>query len=206
MSNLTNNVFLLNEELKGNNVKVVAISKTYTIDQVRTLYNLGIKDFGENRSNLLLEKKEELKDLDITWHFVGHLQSNKVKEVINEIDYLHSLERLSLAKAINKHRLTPLKCFIQVNIVKEESKHGVYLEDLITFINNLKKYDKIEIVGFMAMGVNNDLSQTEKIFKKISEISKLTNYHELSMGMSDDYKLALKYNTTFIRVGRMLVR
>lgn len=206
MSNIKNNVLTLKEELKDSLAKVIAISKTYTVAQVKELYDNGISDFGENRVEELFNKKSELSDYNITWHFVGNLQSNKVKKVINEIDYLHSLDRLSVAKEINKYRKTPLKCFIQVNIAEEESKSGIKLADLSSFLINLKKYDKIIVVGFMAMGVLNDLEKTEFVFKELAKLANKTSYKELSMGMSDDYLLAVKYGATFLRIGRMLVR
>ncbi len=205
MSNIKDNVIKLKKDLKEN-IEIVAVSKTYSIDQVKELYLNGINNFGENRVEELLFKKEQLKDLDIKWHFVGNLQSNKVKNVINEIDYLHSLDRISVAKEINKRREEPLKCFIQLNISEEETKSGIKLADLSSFLNSLKKYDKIVIVGFMAMGVLNDLVKTEEVFKKLADLSKKMSYKELSMGMSDDYLLAIKHGATFIRIGRMLVR
>lgn len=204
MSNILNNLTKLKKSLTDN-VTLVAISKTYTTDNVKELYSYGVTNFGENRSSELLRKKSLLSDLTINWHFVGSLQSNKVKEVINEIDYLHSLDRLSLVKTINKYRSKPLKCFIQVNVLKEETKSGLFLEDLDNFINSLKNYDKIDVIGFMAMGVLNDLEKTAVVFKTLKDLSLKYNLKELSMGMTDDYKLALNYQTTFIRIGRLLV-
>lgn len=183
------------------NTKIVVASKYMTLDNMKSLYNDGARDFGENRVDDLLSKIEKLPN-DITWHFIGSLQTNKVKKVINKISYLHSLDRISLAKSINKYRCEPLNCFIQINFTKESRKSGIYYEDLKEFMNSLNKYDKIRVVGFMAMGAYDDLCLTEKIF---SSMLKLKNgKYQLSMGMTNDYKLALKYKTDYIRIGSLL--
>lgn len=179
---------------------IVVASKYMTMDEVLALYNEGARDFGENRSDELLYKIKH-SPKDITWHFIGSLQSNKVKSMINEITYLHSLDRLSLAKEIQKHRKKPLKCFIQLNITKEPQKGGIFLENLKEFMDSLTKYDKIKVVGFMAMGVLDDLEKTKAVFKTLQSLK--SNY-QLSMGMSNDYSLALQYQTDFIRIGSLL--
>lgn len=183
-----------------NDVTIVVASKYMSIDEMNTLYQAGARDFGENRSDALLHKINHLPK-DIKWHFIGHLQSNKVKSIINKIDYLHSLDRLSLAKAIQKHRKTPLKCFIQINMTQETHKSGIAFKDVDKFLFYLNKYDKIQVIGFMVMGVYDDLSSTEEIFKTLESIK---GDYKLSMGMSDDYKLALKHHTDFIRIGSLL--
>lgn len=190
----------LNLVNEASNTKVVVASKYMSISNMQNLYNDGARDFGENRADELLTKIDKLPN-DITWHFIGSLQTNKVKKVINRIDYLHSLDRISLAKSIQKYRIEPLNCFIQINFSKEKQKSGIFIEDLKEFMNSLNKYDKIRVVGFMAMGVYDDLALTEKIF---SEMLKLKNGYKLSMGMSNDYKLALKYKADYIRIGSLL--
>lgn len=190
----------LNLVNEASNTKVVVASKYMSISNMQNLYNDGARDFGENRADELLTKIDKLPN-DITWHFIGSLQTNKVKKVINRIDYLHSLDRINLAKSIQKYRIEPLNCFIQINFSKEKQKSGIFIEDLKEFMNSLNKYDKIRVVGFMAMGVYDDLALTEKIF---SEMLKLKNGYKLSMGMSNDYKLALKYKADYIRIGSLL--
>ena len=158
---------------------------------MRELYKLGITHFGESGWQLL-KKQEELKDLNITWHFIGSLQSNKVRSIINKISYLHSLERKSLAKAIQKYRDEPLKCFIQLNLANESTKSGLSSSKLPTFYQNIKNYDKIKPIGLMQMGVYDNLELTENIYKEALRLNKEYNFKELSMGMSDDYLLAVK--------------
>lgn len=186
-------------KLKGQ--VVVVASKYFEVSYMETLYEEGARDFGENKTNELLKKKALFTHDDITWHFIGSLQTNKVKQVINEIDYLHSLDRLSLAKSIQQHRINPLPCFIQLNIAEEPQKSGIILSELKQFMDSLRKYDKIIVVGFMAMGVFNDLEKTKAIFQTMKS---LKNGYKLSMGMSDDYHLALKYDTDYIRIGSKL--
>lgn len=188
---------LVNEAISA---KVIVASKYMSINNMQNLYNEGARDFGENRVDEFLAKIDKLPN-DITWHFIGSLQTNKVKKMINKIDYLHSLDRISLAKSIQKYRIEPLNCFIQINFTKENHKSGIFVEDLKEFMNSLNKYDKIIVVGLMTMGVHDDLVLTEKIFSQMLE---LKNSYKLSMGMSNDYKLALKYQADYLRIGSLL--
>lgn len=181
---------------------VICASKYFDASQLRKIYDHGYHDFGENRVQILKEKMEELKDLDINWHFIGHLQSNKVKEVINDITYLHTLDRLSLAKEIQKHANHKIKCLIQMNLTEEPQKSGLYLDNLPQFLLEIKKYDKIELIGFMTMGKDDDDIKTEEVFEKLYELSVLYQLPLLSMGMSNDYKLAIKHHATHLRIGR----
>ena len=191
-------------------VTLVAATKYVDGEQMRKLYDAGIKNFGENRADSFLKKYEELKDLkDISWHFIGHLQRNKAKEIINKINYLHSLDSEELAKMIEKYRTTPLETFIEVSINLEESKNGVPYYELESFIKSISKYSKVHVVGLMMMTVkeSNDKGQQ---FKKLVElrdsIEKTLNIKipYLSMGMSDDYLLAIENKATHIRLGRVL--
>lgn len=180
---------------------IICASKYYNTDEIKKIYSLGINDFGENRVDDLINKKKILNKLKITWHFIGKLQTNKIKKVINEIDYLHSLENIRQADFINKYRNQPLKCFIQVNITEEEQKSGINIEKIDNFIKELKKYDKIQIVGFMTIGVNNDLIATENAFKSLQNLNEKYKFPYLSMGMTNDYLIAIKYGTTHLRLG-----
>lgn len=195
-----------------NNVKVVAATKYISSSEIEELYNHNIKDYGENRVDSFLEKYQSLyKYKDIKWHFIGHLQRNKAKEVINKIDYLHSLDSLKLADIIEKQREVPLKTFVEVSINLEESKNGVPYYEIESFISSLLKYRKIELVGLMMMAVKGSLN-TEEQFNKLREIrdslEKKFNIKipYLSMGMSDDYLSAIKAGATHIRLGRILYK
>lgn len=191
-------------------VTVVAATKYIDSDEMRELYKNGVTNFGENRVDSFLSKYIELKDLeDIEWHFIGHLQRNKARDVINKIDYLHSLDSLELAKIINEKRETPLKTFIEVSINLEENKNGVPYYELKDFIKEVLKYPKIELVGLMMMAFKNTDEAYDEFIKLTNlrdEIEKELNIKipYLSMGMSDDYLEAIKAGTTHIRLGRIL--
>lgn len=206
MSNYEQNLTEIRSNFKKSKARIICASKYIEADSIRELYHLGITDFGENRTDALLNKKEALKDLNITWHFIGHLQSNKVKSIINEIDYLHSLDSLKLAKLIQTYREKPLKCFIEINVLEDIKKTGIYEDYLDELIQKLKKYDKIEIVGFMAMGKQNNLSKTDEVFKRVNLLKKYYKLPELSIGMSDDYQIAIENGATMVRIGRLLVK
>ena len=194
-------------------VTVVAATKYFNSEQMRQLYETGISHFGENRVELILEKMEQLTDLDITWHLIGTLQTKKAKKIIDKIDFLHSLDTIKLADEINKRRTSPLKCFIQVNISNEENKHGLNINEVIPFIKLIKDYENINLIGLMGMA---ELTKDEDIIgKEFNKLELLQNdikdqldldLKELSIGMSNDYLVALKHNATYLRLGSILFR
>ena len=193
-------------------VKVVAATKYVGPEDMIVLLNSGIKDFGENRVDSFLTKKSALKGFkEIKWHFIGHLQRNKTKYIINEIDYLHSLDSLELAKLIDEKRETPLDTFIEVSINLEVNKNGVPYYEVEDFAKELLSYPKVHLVGLMMMAYK-DSSNPYEEFKKLKELrDKLENKLNiklpyLSMGMSDDYQQAIKAGATHIRLGRILYK
>ena len=191
-------------------VTIVAATKYVDTEDMLNLYKNGIKDFGENRVDSFLDKYEKLKGYkDIKWHFIGHLQRNKAKQIINKIDYLHSLDSLELAYIISKNRATPLKVFIEVSINLEESKNGVPYYEVKEFVSQLRLISNIEICGFMMMAIKGS-EDTQTQFRKLKELrNNIENdlnmrIPYLSMGMSDDYLEAIKEGATHIRLGRIL--
>ena len=194
-----------------NNVTLVAATKYGDADDLKCLYDSGITNFGENRVDAFLSKYEALKDLDISWHFIGHLQRNKAKQVIDKIDYLHSLDSLELAELINKTRKAPLNCFVEVSINLEENKNGVPYYKVKDFIKECLKYPNINIVGLMMMAVaSSSVESLHQQFRKLKQLQKEISDElnitipYLSMGMSDDYLIAMKEGATHIRLGRVL--
>lgn len=194
-----------------NNVAIVAATKYVDVDDMEILLKSGITNFGENRTDSFLRKYQLLQNNGITWHFIGHLQRNKAMDVINKIDYLHSLDSLKLAKLINDNVKKPLKYFVEVSINLEENKNGVPYYEVKDFVKELLKFKNIELVGFMMMAIkaSEDDSldlQFRKLHELRDEIEKEFNIKipYLSMGMSDDYKEALKEGATHIRLGRIL--
>lgn len=187
-------------------VVTICASKYFNVEQMKKLHGLGVHHFGENRVFDMLEKMDQLSDLAITWHFIGHLQTNKVKEMINRIDYLHTLDRMSLVLAIAKYALEPIKCFVQVNLTEEEQKSGISVENLDEFLKEIKKYDKINLVGLMTIGKDEDEHKTEEAFKMLDELAKKYHLPYTSMGMSNDYEIALKHHATHLRIGRRFLK
>jgi len=192
-------------------ITLVGATKYGDIDDLKELYRNGVFNFGENRVDAFLNKYEALKDLDIKWHFIGHLQRNKAHLILDKIDYLHSLDSLELVKVINKYRLSPLNCFVEVSINLEENKNGVPYYEVKDFIKECLKYPKVNIVGLMMMAVAN--SSEESLHNQFRKLKELKDDLEknlnislpyLSMGMSDDYKVAVAEGATHIRLGRVL--
>lgn len=185
-----------------NQAKVICASKYFDASQIRKLYQKGVRDFGENRVQDMLKKMDELSDLHVTWHFIGHLQTNKVKDMINKIDVLHTLDRMSLADVIQKYRKKPLPCFVQVNTTDEDQKSGLKVDNLDQFLIEIKKYDKIEIIGLMTMGKDQDDLKTDQAFQLLDELASKYHLPYRSMGMTEDYELAIKHHATHLRIGR----
>ena len=194
----------------GDNVKTIAVSKRSTIEEILSVYNLNHKDFGENRVQDLIVKHNKLPK-DINWHMIGHLQRNKVKDIIEFIHLIHSVDSLRLLDQINKESIKKkikTDILIQVKISKDVSKYGFLTNELDNVFKNYlsNKYRNINILGLMGMATFTDnISQIESEFSLLSRLynkySKMTNLKYLSMGMSGDYLLALKYNSNMIRLG-----
>ncbi|MDD3382482.1 MAG: YggS family pyridoxal phosphate-dependent enzyme [Bacilli bacterium] len=210
------NVSKVLESLKEyQNIKIIAATKYMTIDETKELVSCGIKDFGENRTDMFLEKYEALKDLNVDWHFFGVLQSRKIKEIVNKITCLHSLDRISLAIELDKRLTQPLDCFIQVNISEEPNKSGIPLNKVKSFVKSLAKYPNIKVVGLMCIAqmtydnnvIANSFEQMKQTKEEIEEMNlEYAPCHFLSMGMSNDYKIALDHGATHIRLGRIFLK
>ena len=193
-------------------VKLIAVTKYVSDARVEETIEAGITDFAENRPQNYVERKDKYSNK--TWHLIGSLQTRKVRDVINEVDYFHALDRDSLAKEIEKRAEKEIKCFVQVNVSGEESKHGLTLEEAIDFIKSLKQYSKIKVVGLMTMApFVEDEEILRNCFRKLKqlrdEVKGLNLPYApcefLSMGMSNDYKIAIEEGATHIRVGTALV-
>ena len=188
---------------------LIAVSKTRTIEEIQEAYNSGQIKFGENRVQEIVDKESRLPD-DIEWHMIGHLQKNKVKYIARFINLIHSLDRISLAIEIDKQAKKEdrtIDCLIQIKISKENSKFGLKIEDFEGFYKSLKTYKNLNIIGLMGMATfTNDTEIIDKEFKMIKRIyddvaSTDSKFRVLSIGMSDDYNIALKNGSNMIRVG-----
>lgn len=192
---------------------LVAATKYFTAEQMRELYHEGITHFGENRVQSLLDKQALLSDLDITWHFIGTLQTKKIKKLANTVTYMHSVHSIKTAIELDKRQVTPLKCMLQVNISHEESKHGFLIEEVLDAIKEINTLKNIEIVGFMGMASHvDDKALISSQFQLLNDLQLEVKQElgidlvELSIGMSNDYLVALEHNATFIRLGSALLK
>lgn len=194
-------------------LNVIAVTKYVTMERAKEAYDAGLRHFGENRVEGFLEKKDKLPD-DVTMHFIGSLQSRKVKDVINQVDYFHGLDRMKIAKEIDKRADHTIRCFVQVNVSGESSKHGIELSEVNDFIQDLAQYEHIEVVGLMTMApLTDDEDYIHQLFKSLKnkrdEIKALNLTHapctELSMGMSNDFHIAAEEGASFVRIGTKLV-
>lgn len=211
---ISNNLKHIKSQL-GENVTLVAVSKYSTIEEIQEAYDAGHRDFGENKAQDLEEKKEKLPK-DIRWHFIGHLQRNKAKYITDFIYLVHAIDSFKLLREINKqaaktNRVVP--CLIQMHIADEETKFGMDAGDIEKLISDpkLSEMQHVEVVGLMGMAtntddstkVNSEFKQLKDLFEKLKADSLPGNVRmeTLSMGMSQDYEIALANGSTMVRIG-----
>ncbi|MFO8192662.1 MAG: YggS family pyridoxal phosphate-dependent enzyme [Bacillota bacterium] len=192
-------------------VKLVAVTKTVGVEEVRLAASLGISDFGENRVQDAVEKVKTFPQLK--WHFIGHLQSNKVKDVLPYYVMIHSLDRLSLAGALQRwaERMDrKVEALVQVNVSGEESKFGLLPEELSAFLTKLKSFDRLNIRGLMTMApFFDDPEDTRPCFRLLRQLRDESvrsgfTLADLSMGMTNDYVVAVEEGATIVRIGSAL--
>ena len=200
-------------ELDGKQVTLVSVSKTKSVSDILELYNLGQRDFGENYVQELVEKAEQLPK-DIRWHFIGHLQRNKVKNIISFVHLIQSVDSLKLLDEINKqaekHNRT-VDCLLQVHIAREETKFGFDKEELselmISNNNIIPQFQNVKIKGLMGMAaLTNDMSIVRSEFRYLKMIfEKIFNEISiLSFGMTADYKIAIEEGSRMVRIGSLI--
>ncbi len=190
-------------------INIVAVSKTKTVEDIMNAYKCGQRLFGENRVQELTDKYNNLPK-DIKWNMIGHLQTNKVKYIAPFVDLIHSLDSLKLAKEIDKQGQNNnriINCLIQIKISKDDSKYGVSFNDFNNFYNYTNDLNFIKIVGLMGMAsltndedlIKNEFKLISSLYNKIKLVNK--NFKYLSIGMSNDYKLAINEGGNMIRIG-----
>ena len=193
----------------GKDISLVAVSKTKTIEDIMSAYNSGQRLFGENRVQELTNKYSNLPK-DIKWNMIGNLQSNKVKYIASFVELIHSLDSLKLAREINKQaekNNRVIDCLVQIKISKEETKHGVSFENFDEFYKNVKSLKFINIAGLMGMAsftddknlIKDEFKSISSLYKKLKLVDKNIKY--LSIGMSNDYNLAINEGGNMIRIG-----
>ena len=213
MHNCLNNLIEIQKEIQlkiidSNNViiepKIIAVTKTHPIGNILPLINHGHLDFGENKVQEAIEKWERIKaDFNhLNLHMIGKLQTNKVKQAVSLFNYIHSLDNLRLAEKISKEQVKQnkkIRLFIQVNIGEEPQKSGVYISDLKNFYKKCVDDLGLDIIGIMCLPPNNQ--NYSSYFSKMNNLKNNLNVKELSMGMSNDYLEAIKFQTTYLRIG-----
>ena len=187
-----------------NPVNIIAVSKTFPLDHIKPIIDAGHTHFGENKVQEAIAKwsslKSQMKSLKL--HMIGKLQSNKAKDAVKLFDYIHSLDNQKLADLCSRHQLSlkkKLKYFIQVNIANEIQKSGVPVNEIDSFYNYCVKEINLDVIGLMIIPPNDN--QPEKYFKSLNDLKNSLALKELSMGMSEDYEIAVKYGATFVRIG-----
>ncbi len=188
---------------------LIAVSKTRSIQEIKEAYDSGQLKFGENRVQEIVDKQGKLPD-DIEWHMIGHLQKNKVKYIAGFINLIHSLDRISLAIEIDKQAKKEgriIDCLIQIKISKEDSKFGLKIEDFTDFYKKLEKFKNLNVIGLMGMAtftsnievINDEFKMIKRIYDNVASID--PKFSVLSIGMSDDYNIAIENGSNMIRVG-----
>jgi len=210
---IADNLERIKSEL-GPEVRLVAVSKYSTDEEVQEAYDAGHRDFGENKAQDVATRKDNFPD-DVRWHFIGHLQRNKVKYIAPFVHMIHSVDSLRLLREINKrakneNRVIP--CLLQMHIAKEESKFGLDRDELNEILtdNQVKEFENVKIRGLMGMATNTEnesvvrgeFDDLKELFNELKEKEHpLIQADTLSMGMSQDYKIALECGTNMVRIG-----
>lgn len=188
-------------------IKIIAVSKNFSADYIKSAYEYGLRDFGENRIQEAASKFPKIVDIrnSLTLHFIGHLQTNKVKTAIDLFDMIHSIDSVYLAEKVSQRSLKKVPVFIEVNVSGEKTKYGLLPDQLDDAVNKISALPNLEIMGFMtvAPSVNNP-EDARPIFRKLKQLNDLYNFKELSMGMSDDFEIAIEEGSTMIRIGRAI--
>jgi pyridoxal phosphate enzyme (YggS family) len=209
--------FLLNDDLKARNAQLVAVSKTKPIEDILELYDLGHRDFGENYVQELSDKYDHLPK-DIRWHFIGHLQSNKVKFIAPFVHLIHGIDSLRLLKEVNRMAIInnrTISVLLQIHIAQEETKFGLDEDQLADLLSSreLNTLENIIVEGFMGMASFTQYEeQLRKEFRNIKSLfdkfvicqTSRCKLQTLSIGMSNDYKIALEEGSTMVRIGSLI--
>jgi PLP dependent protein len=202
----------LKSGLDLSNVKLVAVSKTRSVEDIRVLYEWGHRDFGENYVQELADKQSQL-PTDIRWHFIGHLQSNKVKQIVSFVQLIQGVDSLKLLEEINRQGAKQdriIDCLLQVHIAEEETKFGLNEQEVDETMKEFDRLTNVKIRGLMGMAsFTDDMNKVRKEFQHLKRLFDQLTTHDsplstLSMGMSHDYKIALEEGSTMVRIGSLL--
>ena len=183
------------------NIKLIAVTKTFPVDVINKVIDLGIHSIGETKVQEAKKKFEQI-GTKVEWHMIGHLQSNKVKDAVKIFDVIHSIDRMKIAKKVSDECLElnkEIPLLVEVNLT--EDKFGVKPEETVEFVNKIKKLDGIKIEGLMTIAPFVKPEETRSYFKKLKELALKCKLKELSMGMSNDFQVAIEEGATMVRIG-----
>jgi pyridoxal phosphate enzyme (YggS family) len=183
-------------------ITLVAVTKTVPVDRIRLAADSGIRHIGENRLQEALSKFDELRDLDLTWHFIGRIQTNKAKKVAEKFDWIHSVDRTDVAEKLGVAAAKPISLLIEVKLHEESTKSGAGISELPAVIDAIRRYDNLKLKGLMA--VPPYLENPEDVrpyFRKLRELAAQFELPELSMGMTHDFEVAIEEGATMVRIG-----
>ncbi|MCW8854977.1 MAG: YggS family pyridoxal phosphate-dependent enzyme [Gammaproteobacteria bacterium] len=202
--------FAAKYQRQANDITLLAVSKTMPVDDIQAAYEAGQKDFGENYLQEALVKIQSLQHPDITWHFIGAIQSNKTREIANAFNWVHSIERIKIARRLNEQRnpeLAPLNVCLQINISDENTKAGIQYNELTQLAREITSLPNLKLRGLMAIPAKTEsFDEQRSIFRKMhqimNELNQLGfNMDTLSMGMSNDMEAAIAEGATIVRIG-----
>jgi PLP dependent protein len=186
-------------------VKLIAVTKTVPPENICEAVDCGIRDIGENRLQEAILKMEALSELPLTWHFIGHLQTNKAKKVVEHFQWVQSVDRPELAEKLNQAALKPLPVLIEVKLHEEPNKSGIDEAGLPSFVEQFKGYKQLLLRGLMAIPPFFDNAEDVRpYFRKLGDLAKRFSLPELSMGMSHDFEVAIEEGATMVRIGTAL--
>src|SRR5437660_902883 len=180
-------------------IRLIAVTKTVPAEKIREAVGAGIADIGENRLQEALSKREALRDLPVTWHFIGHLQTNKAKKVIESFDWVQCVDRSELAEKLNQVVTKPLPVLIEVNLAGESSKSGIDPDGLEKFVQDFKDYGHLHLRGLMTIPpFFENPEDVRPYFRKLRALAERFSLRELSMGMSHDFEVAIEEGATMV--------
>jgi pyridoxal phosphate enzyme (YggS family) len=186
-------------------IRLIAVTKTVPQERIREAAEVGVREVGENRLQEALSKKPELHDVALRWHFIGHLQTNKAKKVVENFDVVQSVDRIELAEKLDQNASRPLPILVEVELGNEETKSGIAEADLPRLMDQLKSCSRLDVRGLMAIPPFYDASEDSRpYFVRLRRLAEKFKLPELSMGMSHDFEVAIEEGATMIRVGTAL--
>ncbi len=200
---------------KHEDIRLICVTKEATVEEVKEAVSLGVKEIGENRVQELLKKQDALRDSSLIWHFIGVLQRNKVKKVVGNVSLIQSLDRISLAEEIDKRasqRNLLQDVLVEVNISGEETKHGVSPDFLPQFLDKLEDFSHLRVRGLMTIAPYFEPAETRPFFRKMRELfekereRREKNFNILSMGMSNDFEVAVEEGSNMVRIGSAIFK